>query len=125
MLEDALWFSILFFLTMIAYMPLGLYQFYLVISAFLHSDKEEILSQHPLAIPNQVLVVIATNGLATDVVEKIIAKVKSYNVAAGIFVIKEARDPFHYSCTEITAPIEYRCAHGSRCKMRAMQYGIE
>lgn len=125
MLEDLPWFSLLFFLMMIVYTPLGLYQLYLVISAFLHSDEEEILSQHPLAIPNRVLVVITTNGLATDVVEKIIAKVQGYGVAAGVFVVKEAKDPFHYSCTEITVPADYRCAHGSRCKMRAMQYGIE
>jgi cellulose synthase/poly-beta-1,6-N-acetylglucosamine synthase-like glycosyltransferase len=63
--------------------------------------------------------------MATDVVEKIIRKVRSYNLASEIFVIKEARDTFRYSCREIAVPADYVPGGGSRNKMRAMQYGIE
>lgn len=45
--------------------------------------------------------------MATDVVEKIIRKVRSYNLASEIFVIKEARDTFRYSCREIAVPADY------------------
>lgn len=63
--------------------------------------------------------------MAADVVEKIIRKVRSYGLVSEIFVVKEARDRFRYSCREITVPADYVCGGGSRNKMRAMQYGIE
>ena len=63
--------------------------------------------------------------MATDVVEKIIKKIRKYDVASEIFVVKEERDTFTYSCREITVPSDYKTPNGSLCKMRAMHYGIE
>ncbi len=40
------------------------------------------------------IVVITTNGMATDVVGKIVRKVRHYNVASEIFVLKEERNEF-------------------------------
>ncbi len=119
------WVKLILLLMMLVYMPLGVYQLYLVISAVIHNDRREMRDCKLLTVPNRVLVVITTNGMATDVVEKIVRKVRSYEVAAEVYVLKEARDTFHYSAAEITVPADYVCKNHSRCKMRAMQYGIE
>ena len=107
------------------YTPYAVYQVFLVLYGLWMTDRK-IYDHHPmLENPNNVIVAITTNGMATDVVEKIIKKVRGYDVASEIFVVKEERDTFTYSCREITVPADYECENGSRCKMRAMQYGIE
>ena len=108
------------------YFPYAVYQMLLIIYSLFMTDKKILLKQRPLEEPNNIIVVITTNGMATDVVEKIIAKMRRYgNVVSEIFVIKEDRDMFTYSCRVINVPPEYRCKNRSRCKMRALQYGIE
>ena len=89
------------------------------------TDEKIKARKRRLDRPNNVIVVITTNGMATDVVEKIIRKVGHYNVASRIFVLKEERDDFAYSCDMITVPSDYTCDNHSRCKMRAMHYGIQ
>jgi cellulose synthase/poly-beta-1,6-N-acetylglucosamine synthase-like glycosyltransferase len=123
--DNESWFGLLFLILIAMYTPFALYQTYLMIFALLHGDGEIFASRKKLTTPNDVIVAITTNGMATDVVEKIVRKVKSYGIASAVFVIKEARDPFKYSCQEIVVPADYKCRNGSRNKMRAMQYGIE
>ena len=110
---------------LLCYFPLALYQMYLICYSLCVTDRRILRRQKPLVKPNNVIVAITTNGMATDVVEKIIAKTKKYNVASEVFVIKEERDTFNYSCRMITVPADYKCKNRSRNKMRAMQYGIE
>ena len=110
---------------LLCYFPLAVYQMYLVCYSIFRTDKKLLMRQKPLRTPNNVIVAITTNGMATDVVEKIIRKVRSYKIATDIFVIKEERDEFIYSCRVINVPANYKCKNRSRNKMRAMQYGIE
>ena len=110
---------------LLCYFPLAVYQMYLVCYSIFRTDKKILMRQRPLVKPNNVIVAITTNGMATDVVEKIIRKVRTYNIASDIFVIKEERDEFIYSCRVINVPANYKCRNRSRNKMRAMQYGIE
>ena len=110
---------------LLCYFPLAVYQMYLVCYSIFRTDKKLLMRQKPLRVPNNVIVAITTNGMATDVVEKIIRKVRSYKIATDIFVIKEERDEFIYSCRVINVPANYKCKNRSRNKMRAMQYGIE
>jgi len=110
---------------LLVYTPYAVYQVYLIDYSLWMTDRK-LFNKHPeLDEPNNVIVAITTNGMATDVVEKIIRKVGHYGIASEIFVVKEERDTFHYSCREITVPADYKCRNNSRCKMRAMQYGIE
>ena len=110
---------------LLCYFPLAVYQMYLVCFSIFRTDKNILMHHKPLVTPNNVIVVITTNGMATDVVEKIIRKVRTYKIASDIFVIKEERDEFIYSCRVINVPANYKCKNRSRNKMRAMQYGIE
>lgn len=100
-----------------------------MISSIIHSDEKYFKKQKRLENDNNVIIAITTNGMATDVVEKIIATIRSYELhltdGEDIFVIKEERDPFRYSCAEITVPSTYQCPNKSRSKMRALQYGNE
>ena len=107
------------------YTPFAIYQLYLLDYSLLMTSGRLFNKHERLETPNNVIVAITTNGMATDVVEKIIAKVSSYNVASEVFVVKEERDTFEYSCRMVTVPSDYTCPNGSLCKMRAMQYGIE
>ena len=119
------WPEALLTIMLLFYTPFAVYQLYLIDYSLWMTDKK-LFDKHPrLETPNNVIVAITTNGMATDVVEKIIKKVSGYGVASEIFVVKEERDTFNYSCKEITVPSDYVCPNGSLCKMRAMQYGIE
>jgi cellulose synthase/poly-beta-1,6-N-acetylglucosamine synthase-like glycosyltransferase len=109
----------------LSYSPFAIYQMYLMIISFFGNDVRDAEKDRILEKPNNVIVVVTTNGMATDVVEKIISNIKGYDLGLEIFVIKEHRDTFRYSCREITVPKEYVCPNGSRNKMRAMQYGNE
>lgn len=109
----------------LSYFPFAVYQMYLMIISLFGNDIREAEKDPMLEKPNNVIVVITTNGMATDVVEKIISNIKGYELGLEIFVIKEHRDTFSYSCREITVPKDYVCPNGSRNKMRAMQYGNE
>jgi len=73
----------------------------------------------------KVLCVITTNGKNPMVVEHIIGVVKSYYLPVELFVIKEERDKFRYSCSEIVVPASYETKNNTKNKMRALQYGIE
>ncbi len=110
---------------LLVYFPYAMYQLYLIIYSLWRTDKDIMLKHKPLTEPNNVIVSITTNGMATDVVEKIIKKIRHYDVVSEIFVVKEERDKFTYSCREIVVPKDYKCKNRSRNKMRAMQYGIE
>ncbi len=116
---------LLYAIIILSYTPLGLYQMFLVArSVILLRGLEE--KQYPkLDVKNKLVVAITTNGNATDVVEKIIATTMGYGLDLRMYVIKEESDTFRYSCQEIVVPKDYQCAHGSRNKMRALQYGIE
>ena len=112
-------------LMLLFYTPFAFYQLFLIDYSLLMTDRKLFDRHEKLKVPNNVIVAITTNGMATDVVEKIIERVRSYNVASEIFVVKEERDTFEYSCRMVTVPSDYTCPNGSLCKMRAMQYGIE
>jgi cellulose synthase/poly-beta-1,6-N-acetylglucosamine synthase-like glycosyltransferase len=114
------WFLLI---ALLCYFPFAVYQLYLMDYSMYKTDKKGFFESQPLKAANNLIVVITTNGMATDVVEKIIAKTKLYESASEIFVIKEARDPFRYSCREIVVPEDYVCPNGSRNKMRALHYG--
>ncbi len=116
---------IVFAILVITYTPFAMYQVYLVIRSVLSSDEKYFRKQKRLEKANNVIVVITTNGMAADVVEKIISTIKGYKTVPEIYVIKEAKDDFDYSCKEIVVPVDYVCLNNSRCKMRAMQYGNE
>ena len=117
-------FEILLLVMLLTYLPYAIYQLFLMDYSLYMTDKKLKEKQTPLEIPNNVIVAITTNGMATDVVEKIIKKIRKYDVASEIYVVKEERDTFTYSCKEITVPSDYKCPNGSLCKMRAMHYGI-
>lgn len=117
--------EILLLVMLISYFPYAVYQIYLMDYCLYMTDKKIKDRKKRLEVPNNVIVAITTNGMATDVVEKIIAKVRGYGLASEIFVVKEERDPFQYSCRMIAVPSDYVCPGGSRCKMRAMHYGIQ
>ncbi len=106
MLEFIVLFMLLF------YAPYALYQIYLILYSILFDDRRSFMKEPPLPAANNLIVAITTNGMATDVVEKIIRKVRSYGVASEIFVIKEARDAFSYSCREVIVPADYVCGGG-------------
>ncbi|MCQ2085116.1 MAG: glycosyltransferase family 2 protein [archaeon] len=117
--------ELVFFIMILLYTPFAVYQLYLIIVALISDDHHMVENEKRLSTPNNVIVAITTNGMATDVVEKIIKKIRSYRVALEIYVVKEAHDHFNYGCRMITVPADYKTAKGSKCKMRAMQYGIE
>ena len=122
--------QLVFTAIVLTYNPLAVYQTFLIASSLLHKDGDYLARQTPLVKSNRAIVVITTNGLATDVVEMIIAKIRGYGLPLGrdgdgIFVIKEERDKFVYSCRMITVPSGYVSGNRSRNKMRALQYGIE
>lgn len=71
------------------------------------------------------IVLIATNGGAPTIVEKILATVRGYGLGVEPMVLSEERDRFRYSATNISVPAGYRTPNGSLRKMRALQYGIE
>ena len=110
---------------LLVYFPFAAFQLYLMYYSLFMTDERISRKHEVLETPNNVIVAITTNGMATDVVEKIIVKVRRYGIVSEIYVVKEDRDRFSYSCKEITVPTDYRCRNGSLCKMRAMQYGIE
>lgn len=116
--------ELVFFFLMLTYLPFGLYQVYLMFVNILTPDSRYMKGMKPLEKPNNIIVVVTTNGMATDVVEKIIKKIKSYSMGIRVFVIKEYRDTFEYDCDQIVVPKDYKCPNSSRNKMRAMQYGI-
>ncbi|UAL07026.1 MAG: glycosyltransferase family 2 protein [Candidatus Methanogranum gryphiswaldense] len=113
----------IFVLVTMVYTPFGIYQAYLTIRSTFLTDEKYLSTKTRLEKPNNAIVVITTNGMATDVVEKIISAVKGYELPVEIFVVKELRDDFSYSCNEITVPKEFACPNMSRNKMRALQYG--
>jgi cellulose synthase/poly-beta-1,6-N-acetylglucosamine synthase-like glycosyltransferase len=115
----------IFAILVVFYSPFAIYQLYLMTSSILNSDKAYFKKQTRLEKDNNVIIALTTNGMATDVVEKIISTINSYGLDVKIFVIKEPHDSFKYSCMEIVVPITYQCPNHSRCKMRAMQYGNE
>ena len=117
--------ELILLIMLLVYFPYAMYQLYLICYSLWRTDKDIMLKHKPLKEPNNVIVSITTNGMATDVVEKIIKKIEKYGVVSEIFVVKEARDKFTYSCREIVVPEKYKCKNRSRNKMRAMQYGIE
>ena len=117
--------ELILLIMLLVYFPYAMYQLYLICYSLWRTDKDIMLKHRPLKEPNNVIVSITTNGMATDVVEKIIKKIEKYGVVSEIFVVKEARDKFTYSCREIVVPEKYKCKNRSRNKMRAMQYGIE
>ncbi len=110
---------------LLVYFPFAVYQMYLIIYSMIVTDEKIKAGKRRLERPNNVIVVITTNGMAIDVVEKIIKKIGHYCIASNIFVLKEERDDFEYSCDMITVPSNYTCDNHSRCKMRAMHYGIQ
>ena len=78
----------------LSYFPFAVYQMYLMIISLFGNDIREAEKDPMLEKPNNVIVVITTNGMATDVVEKIISNIKGYELGLEIFVIKEHRDTF-------------------------------
>lgn len=90
-----------------------------------HRDRYYLATKKKLSTPNNVIVAITTNGMATDVVEMIISKIRGYGLGNEIFVVKEGYDEFHYSCTDITVPIDYISKNRSKNKLRALQYANE
>ncbi len=115
--------QILLVILIATYTPFGIYQMYLVLSSII-SDHRKYPAKERTA-NNNVIVAITTNGNATDVVEMIVSKIRGYGICSEIFVIKEERDNFRYSCSEIVVPKDFKCPNGSRNKMRALQYGNE
>ncbi|MCL5678245.1 MAG: glycosyltransferase family 2 protein [Candidatus Thermoplasmatota archaeon] len=73
----------------------------------------------------RVLCVVTTSGQNPMVVEHILSVLRSYNLSIELFVIKEEKDRFTYSATEITVPGAYETGNRTKHKMRALQYGIE
>lgn len=53
---------------------------YLMIISLFGNDIREAEKDPMLEKPNNVIVVITTNGMATDVVEKIISNIKGYEL---------------------------------------------
>jgi cellulose synthase/poly-beta-1,6-N-acetylglucosamine synthase-like glycosyltransferase len=126
--QDVLSWSLIqyaFAAVVLSYSPFAVYQIYLMVISLFGNDAGEAKRFPVLDRANNVIVVITTNGMATDVVEKIISTIRGYGLDLEIFVVKEHRDGFSYSSREITVPKEYVCPNGSRNKMRAMQYGNE
>jgi len=117
--------EIVLLVMLLTYLPYAVYQLFLMDYCLYMSDEKIKERKMRLEVPNNVIVAITTNGMATDVVEKIIKKIRKYDVASEIFVVKEERDTFTYSCREITVPSDYKTPNGSICKMRAMHYGIQ
>lgn len=113
----------IFIFVTIAYVPFGVYQAHLAVVATYITDDKYFKTKKRLEKPNNTIVTITTNGMATDVVEKIIAIINGYGLPVEIYVIKEYRDNFNYSCKEIVVPKEFVCPNKSRNKMRALQYG--
>ena len=73
---------------LLVYLPFAAYQMYLIIYSMVVTDEKIKARKRRLDRSNNVIVVITTNGMATDVVEKIIRKVGHYNVASKIFVLR-------------------------------------
>ena len=119
------WLVVIFAFVIVSYLPFGLFQMYLVLRSALLLRNLETKKYAELEKKNQVIVVTTTNGMASDVVQWMIAQTESYGLGVKQFVIKEAHDEFHYSAAEITVPKEYSTKNKSRNKMRALQYGIE
>jgi len=115
----------LFLIIILSYTPFGMYQMYLVLRHVFPKKRKEADAYPKKDKRNEVIVVITTNGKATDVVEKIVATIDAYGLGIRQYVIKEERDSFVYSCEQIVVPKDYSTANGSRNKMRALQYGIE
>ncbi len=114
----------LFAFVTLFYLPMAVYQTFLMFSGLHNTDEKYFAARERLPEPNNVIVVITTNGMAVDVVEWIISSIEGYGLDIGIYVIKEERDAHAYSCREIAVPADYVCPNDSRSKMRALQYGI-
>lgn len=116
--------DVFYFIIVVSYTPFGLMQMYLVLSnGFIRNRHGRRYKK--LGKKNNVLVVIVTNGKATDVVQSIISIINGYELDIKQYVIKEENDTFKYNCDEIVVPTAYTTKNRSRNKMRALQYGIE
>ncbi|MBX8631288.1 MAG: glycosyltransferase [Thermoplasmata archaeon] len=73
----------------------------------------------------RVICVVTTNGQNPMVVEHILSVLRSYNLTVELFVIKEEKDRFSYSASQIIVPRDYRTVNNTKNKMRALQYGIQ
>ena len=96
--------ELILLIMLLVYFPYAMYQLYLICYSLWMTDKDIMLKHKPLLEPNNVIVTVTTNGMATDVVEKIIKKIRHYDIVSEIFVVKEERDKFTYSCKEIVVP---------------------
>jgi len=70
----------------------------------------------------KLLVVIATNGKASYVVNKIVATLRSYNLEMEIFALIEEYDRSNYDCDTIVVPKNYSTPKHSMNKHRALNY---
>ena len=70
----------------------------------------------------KLLIVITTNGKATEVVNKIIATLRSYNMEMDIWALIEEYDKTHYDCPTIVVPSSYTTPKHSLNKHRALNY---
>lgn len=114
--------AIFFAAVVLAYFPVALIHFALLIRSIARPIECRLRGTVP---GRKVVVVICTIGQNPGVVEWILAQIRSYSLPVRTVVIKEARDPFHYSAEEIVVPADYVTRNRSRKKMRALQYGIE
>ena len=89
--------ELILLIMLLVYFPYAMYQLYLICYSLWRTDKDIMLKHKPLLEPNNVIVTVTTNGMATDVVEKIIKKIRHYDIVSEIFVVKEERDKFTYS----------------------------
>ena len=70
----------------------------------------------------KLLVFITTNGKATEVVNKIIETLRSYNMEMDIRALIEEYDKTHYDCPTIVVPSSYATPKHSLNKHRALNY---
>lgn len=76
-------------------------------------------------VGRRVLAVLATDGGAPEIVERIFATLRSYELGIELFVLKEEKDTFAYSSQLLIVPLSFRTPNRSLRKLRALQFGIE
>ncbi len=118
------WLTFFGFLVL-AYFPIASFQMAMMVHSLLRRPGRKKTKPSTREPGRRVLVVVCTNGGNPTLVEWIFAKIRSYALPLELFVIHEAADTYPYSVGRIAVPADYRTRHGSRRKMRALQYGIE
>lgn len=106
---------------LLAFLPYAIFQTVLIV----RNRRLCTQSMPTPAAPRPLVAVIATNGRAVDVVNRIIETIRSYRLGVLVLVLIEEGDRGRYRARRLVVPASYRTPNGSTFKCRALHYYSE